>query len=184
MTRKVGALNFASSKAVKPTGHSLRSPPSAYLGRELSMWHTVSKTLLAIELMGLVLAVLFISSLLMLGPLGSAEDFGAISKSAHLVALLSVVSIGFLALGYMRSPSEEFVFSLDAWWLSALTGGGAALGNIGWGVATGDLRVLDTVFLIILVPLVHLLSVAALNKGANNALQPIITRTDRAPAER
>src|SRR5262245_42977615 len=79
-----------------------------------------SRSLVALELVAAWLLAGLPGFFLIMGPLGSHQEFGSWSQWAgRIFALLSLFPLSFLALGYVRGAASEFVADFDAVWIFA-----------------------------------------------------------------
>lgn len=128
-----------------------------------------NRVLISLELLLLIAGALLLAPVLMIGPLGSAEDFTAFSKAGHVAAFFSLLPLALLAIGYMRYP-DEFTFAVDGPWIMAFVSVAvplcvaivSLLGLNGEGV-----RVVDLVVCLVALPLFHLMVVGMLGRRAS-----------------
>ena len=133
-----------------------------------------SRTLVAVEMIALLLLGLYGGLLLFMSGISSLPDFTDLSGLAHASAYISLMPLSYLALGYIRGPASEFVLRIDAAWVLAATTVTivlviALLGALGANEPEG-LRVFDLAVCIVAVPFFHLL-VAALVAPPNTSLE-------------
>ena len=122
-----------------------------------------NRILISIEVLSLIGGALLLAPVLMMGPLGSSEDFTVFSKVGHVAAFVSLLPLGLLCIGYQRYP-DEFTLALDGPWIMALisvvipicVAVGSVLGLNGEGI-----RVTDLLVCLVAVPLIHLMVVGA-----------------------
>ena len=80
-----------------------------------------SRSLVALELVVAWLLAGLSGFALIAGPIGSHGESGLLGQWGRIFALISLFPLSFLALGYVRGATSEFVASFDAAWLSAGT---------------------------------------------------------------
>ena len=78
-----------------------------------------SRSLVALELVVAWLLAGLSGFALIAGPIGSHAELGSLGQWGCIFALLSLFPLSFLALGYVRGATSEFVAKFDATWLSA-----------------------------------------------------------------
>jgi hypothetical protein len=125
----------------------------------------MDRVLIVLEMVLLLGGGLLLAGVLLIGPLGSSEDFTTLSKAGHLAAFISLAPLSLLSLGYVRYP-DEFAFALDGPWILAIGSVAVpafvAITSV-LGLNGDRIRIVDVAVCLVAIPLVHLL-IAGLNR--------------------
>lgn len=127
-----------------------------------------NRLLISIEVLSLIVGALFLAPVLMIGPLGSSEDFTVLSKIGHMAAFVSLLPIALLSIGYLRYP-EEFTLAFDGPWIMASISIAIPLGVVVvtiLGFNGKGIRLADLLVCMVVIPLVHLIVVGARGRRA------------------